>query len=185
MPGPAATTRPWPPGSCPWPRSWSRRPTCRPASGCWTWPVATATPPRARAAAEGPGVEFAEGDAEDLRFPDGAFDAVLSVVGGDVHPRPGAGRGRAGPGVPAGRDDRGGQLDPDQLRRADLPHRDQVRSRPGGGQAAGPVGPRGGAGGAARPGGVAPRDHPTAVRVPVPLPGPVRGLLPDDLRPGP
>ena len=36
---------------------------------------------RARAAAEGLPVEFAEGDAEDLRFPDGAFDAVLSVVG--------------------------------------------------------------------------------------------------------
>lgn len=36
---------------------------------------------RARAAAEGLEVEFAEGDAEDLRFPDGAFDAVLSVVG--------------------------------------------------------------------------------------------------------
>jgi hypothetical protein len=48
--------------------------------------------------------------------------------------------------------------------------RDQVRSRPGGGQAAGPVGHRGAAAGAARPGGVAPRDHPTAVRVPVPLP---------------
>ena len=37
---------------------------------------------RARAAAEGLEVEFAEGDAEDLRFPDGAFDTVLSVVGG-------------------------------------------------------------------------------------------------------
>ena len=36
---------------------------------------------RARAAAEGLEVEFAEGDAEGLRFPDGAFDAVLSVVG--------------------------------------------------------------------------------------------------------
>src|SRR5512133_217327 len=51
---------------------------------------------RERAAAEGLSVDFAEGDAEALQFPDGAFDAVLSCVGGDVHPRPGAGRGRAG-----------------------------------------------------------------------------------------
>jgi SAM-dependent methyltransferase len=36
---------------------------------------------RARAAAEGLPVEFVEGDAEDLPFPDGSFDAVLSCVG--------------------------------------------------------------------------------------------------------
>jgi SAM-dependent methyltransferase len=36
---------------------------------------------RARAAAEGLEVTFAEGDAEDLPFPDAAFDAVLSCVG--------------------------------------------------------------------------------------------------------
>jgi SAM-dependent methyltransferase len=36
---------------------------------------------RTRAAAEGLQVELAEGDAEDLRFPDGAFDAVLSCLG--------------------------------------------------------------------------------------------------------
>jgi ubiquinone/menaquinone biosynthesis C-methylase UbiE len=36
---------------------------------------------RARAAAEGLQVEFVEGDAEDLRFPDAAFDAVVSCLG--------------------------------------------------------------------------------------------------------
>ena len=36
---------------------------------------------RARAAAEGAGVTFAEGDAEDLAFPDASFDAVLSALG--------------------------------------------------------------------------------------------------------
>jgi SAM-dependent methyltransferase len=36
---------------------------------------------RARAAAEGLAVTFAEGDAEDLPFPDASFDAVLSCVG--------------------------------------------------------------------------------------------------------
>ena len=36
---------------------------------------------RARAAAEGLEVEFAEGDAEQLAFPDASFDAVLSCLG--------------------------------------------------------------------------------------------------------
>jgi SAM-dependent methyltransferase len=36
---------------------------------------------RARAAAEGLPVEFAEGDAEQLAFPDASFDVVLSCVG--------------------------------------------------------------------------------------------------------
>ena len=36
---------------------------------------------RERAAADGLSVDFAEGDAEALQFPDGAFDAVLSCVG--------------------------------------------------------------------------------------------------------
>jgi SAM-dependent methyltransferase len=36
---------------------------------------------RARAAAEGLAVTFAEGDAEDLAFPDASFDAVLSALG--------------------------------------------------------------------------------------------------------
>ena len=36
---------------------------------------------RARAAAEGLEVTFAKGDAEDLKFPDASFDAVLSCLG--------------------------------------------------------------------------------------------------------
>lgn len=36
---------------------------------------------RVRAAAEGLPVEFVEGDAENLRFPDASFDAVLSCLG--------------------------------------------------------------------------------------------------------
>ena len=36
---------------------------------------------RQRAAAEGLPVEFVEGDAQAMPFPDGAFDAVISVVG--------------------------------------------------------------------------------------------------------
>src|SRR5262245_24826429 len=36
---------------------------------------------RARAAAEGLEIAFAEGDAEDLAFPDASFDAVLSCLG--------------------------------------------------------------------------------------------------------
>src|SRR5512132_2219683 len=87
---------------------------------------------RERAAAEGLSVDFAEGDAEALQFPDGAFDAVLSCVGGDVHPRPGAGRGRAGPGVPARRHQRAGQLDPVQPRRTLVPDRDRLRPGAGG-----------------------------------------------------
>src|SRR5262245_27735348 len=36
---------------------------------------------RARAQIEHLDVEFVEGDAEDLRFPDGSFDAVTSIYG--------------------------------------------------------------------------------------------------------
>jgi ubiquinone/menaquinone biosynthesis C-methylase UbiE len=36
---------------------------------------------RVRAAAEGVAVEFADGDAEDLSFPDASFDVVISVLG--------------------------------------------------------------------------------------------------------
>src|SRR4051812_11383312 len=36
---------------------------------------------RVRAAADGLDVQFVEGDAEDLRFPDASFDAVLSIYG--------------------------------------------------------------------------------------------------------
>ena len=44
-PGPPATTPPSAPGSCSPPSCCARRSTCAPASGSWTWPAATATPP--------------------------------------------------------------------------------------------------------------------------------------------
>lgn len=43
---------------------------------------------RARAAAEGLSVQFDEGDAEALPYPDAAFDTVVSVVGAMFAPRP-------------------------------------------------------------------------------------------------
>ena len=43
---------------------------------------------RARAQAEDLGVRFEEGDAEQLAFPDGEFDLVVSVFGAMFAPRP-------------------------------------------------------------------------------------------------
>ncbi len=43
---------------------------------------------RARAAAEGLNVQFDEGDAEQLPYPDASFDVVVSVVGAMFAPRP-------------------------------------------------------------------------------------------------
>lgn len=43
---------------------------------------------RARAAAEGLSVQFDEGDAEALPYPDGSFDTVTSMVGAMFAPRP-------------------------------------------------------------------------------------------------
>lgn len=43
---------------------------------------------RARAAAEGLTAHFDEGDAEQLPYPDGSFDTVVSVVGAIFAPRP-------------------------------------------------------------------------------------------------
>jgi ubiquinone/menaquinone biosynthesis C-methylase UbiE len=42
---------------------------------------------RARAAAEGLKIQFDEGDAEDLPYPDAAFDAVMSLIGAMFAPR--------------------------------------------------------------------------------------------------
>jgi SAM-dependent methyltransferase len=43
---------------------------------------------RARAAAARLDVQFEEGDAEDLQFPDGSFDIVISLIGAMFAPRP-------------------------------------------------------------------------------------------------
>jgi SAM-dependent methyltransferase len=43
---------------------------------------------RARAAAEGLDIEFAEGDAEALPYGDGSFDLVISLIGAMFAPRP-------------------------------------------------------------------------------------------------
>ncbi|CAA9558455.1 MAG: Methyltransferase type 11 [uncultured Truepera sp.] len=43
---------------------------------------------RARADAEGLNVQFDEGDAEDLSYPDASFDTVVSLVGAMFAPRP-------------------------------------------------------------------------------------------------
>lgn len=51
---------------------------------------------RERAAAERLQVAFAEGDAEDLQFPDASFDAVLSCLGVMFAPDPVGDRGAPG-----------------------------------------------------------------------------------------
>jgi SAM-dependent methyltransferase len=43
---------------------------------------------RARAARDGVAIQFDDGDAEDLPYPDGAFDLVLSMYGAMFAPRP-------------------------------------------------------------------------------------------------
>src|SRR5260370_13098301 len=43
---------------------------------------------RARAAKEGVKATFEEGDAEQLKFPDGSFDAIVSMFGAMFAPRP-------------------------------------------------------------------------------------------------
>ncbi len=43
---------------------------------------------RARAAMEQGNVQFQEGDAEDLQFPDASFDVVISLIGAMFAPRP-------------------------------------------------------------------------------------------------
>lgn len=43
---------------------------------------------RTRAAEEGVTVQFDEGDAEDLPYPDGSFDTVISLIGAMFAPRP-------------------------------------------------------------------------------------------------
>jgi hypothetical protein len=116
-----------------------------------------------RAAAEGLSVDFAEGDAEALQFPDGAFDAVLSCVGVMFTPdqeRAAAELVRcAGPAAPSR-----WPTGPVQPRRTLVPDRDRLRPGTGGGPAAGAVGDRGAAAGAARAGGVPPGGRPAASR---------------------
>src|SRR5262245_61879593 len=103
-PGPAAIFRWSPPESFTRPNSSARRLTCRPAGASWTSPPGAETWPsprhgggvrrvgtdfvpallergRIRAEAEHLAVEFVEGDAERLPFPDASFDAVVSIYG--------------------------------------------------------------------------------------------------------
>jgi ubiquinone/menaquinone biosynthesis C-methylase UbiE len=58
---------------------------------------------RARSVAEGLPIELEQGDAEALPYPDGSFDAVLSVVGVMFAPDRRAARAAAGRAALAGR----------------------------------------------------------------------------------
>jgi ubiquinone/menaquinone biosynthesis C-methylase UbiE len=83
---------------------------------------------RVRAAAEGFDVEFADGDAEVLSFPDASFDAVISVLGvmfatNQEHAASELLRVR-----PSGRHDSPSELDPVELHRGDAPDRRPPRS---------------------------------------------------------
>ena len=73
---------------------------------------------RERAAQAGVEVTFVEGDAEDLPFEDGTFDAVLSTFGIQFAPASRGGRRRGGPRHAARRDDRPRQLDAAEPHRA-------------------------------------------------------------------
>ena len=139
---------------------------------------------RARAAAEGLAVTFAEGDAEDLAFPDASFDAVLSALG--VMFAPDQERAAAEL-VRVTR--RGGTIGlvnwtPEgfigQLLKTVSRHVAPAR-----GAAALPVGDRGPPARAARRRRVAPGGHQADLRVAVPLAGGVRRVLPGALRPDP
>ena len=79
---------------------------------------------RERAAAEGLAVEFVEGDAEALPFPDASFDAVVSVVGVMFAPDHERTAAELAARLPPRRHDRAGQLDPGRL------HRRAVQDRP-------------------------------------------------------
>ena len=97
---------------------------------------------RVRAAAEGLPVEFMEGDAENLSFPDGSFDAVLSCLGVMFTPNQERAAAELLRVCRPGGDDRPGQLDAERLRRRDVPHRGQACSAATRRQTAGLVGDR-------------------------------------------
>ena len=192
---------PWPPGSCPWPSSWPRRPARRPRPGRGhrrrQRRPRPATAPRSPASTTSPSCWSGPGPGPRPRAADLAR------------------RGRRrGPGLPRRLLRRrpvrpGRHVRPDQERAAAELVRvcrpggtvslvnwtpegfigqllktvsKHVRPRPG--SAAQPVGHRGAPAGAARRRRVAPGDHRAHLRVAVPLPG-VRRVLPGALRPDP
>ena len=95
---------------------------------------------RSRADAEGVTIEFLEGDAEAIPFPDDSFDAVLSVYGAMFALGPHSGGGRAHTRLPAGRQDRPGDLDRRRVHRRNAQGRCQVRAARAGRRLATPLG---------------------------------------------
>jgi SAM-dependent methyltransferase len=138
---------------------------------------------RTRAAAEGLQVEFVEGDAEQLAFPDGSFDTILSCLGVMFTPdqeraaaellrvcRPGGTIALAN-WTPSSFI---GEL-----------FRTVARHVPPPGSGRRYCGDGGAPRRALRGGGLAAADRAARVRVPIPLPGRLRAVLPGQLRPGP
>ena len=139
---------------------------------------------RRRAEAEGVTVELREGDAEAIPFPDGSFDAVLSVFGVDVRARPPPGGRRAHARLPPRRQDRARDLDARRVHRRDAEGRRRARAARARRRLAAPLGLGGRtcASCSATRSSVA-RVHGADVHVPVPLGRGVRRLLPHLLRP--
>ena len=75
---------------------------------------------RGRAAAAGLDVQFDEGDAEALPYPDATFDAVASSLRRDVRAAARARGRRTAPRLPSRRHHRHGQLDEGGVRRRDV-----------------------------------------------------------------
>jgi hypothetical protein len=137
---------------------------------------------RARAAAEGLRSSSPRATPSTWRSPTPPSTPSCPAWG-SCSPRPGAGGGRAGAGVQAGRHHRPGQLDTGGLHRPAAPHRRQARPAAGRGPAAAPVGDRGAASRAPRRRGVAAR-HPAAhLRVPVRSPDDFASFFRDNYGP--
>ena len=86
---------------------------------------------RSRAAAEGASVHFQEADAENLPFPDGSFDVVLSTFGVMFTPDQEKAASELARVCKPGREDRPRELDARRLHRADVQDHRQARSARG------------------------------------------------------